>query len=75
MKKVDATLCLGKAAGLYQQLIGSEAAILAQLRTGKTFLKGYLYTINASETAVCKCGLVESIPHFLFSYGRWAQRN
>jgi hypothetical protein len=75
MKKVDATLYLGKAAGLYQQLIGSEAAILAQLRTGKTFLKGYLHMINASETAVCKCGLVELIPHFLFSYRRWAQRN
>ena len=74
MKKVDATLYLGKAAGLYQQLIGSEAAILAQLRTGKTFLKGYLHTINASETAVCKCGLVEPIPHFLFSYRRWAQQ-
>ena len=42
MKKVDAALYLGKAAGLYQQLISSEAAILAQLRTGKTFLKGYI---------------------------------
>jgi hypothetical protein len=72
MRKVDAALYLGKAAGLYQQLISSESAILAQLRTGKTFLKGYLYMINASETAACKCGLVESIPYFLFSYRRWA---
>lgn len=34
-KKIDATLHLDKATGLYQQLSSSEAAILAQLRTGK----------------------------------------
>lgn len=55
MKKVDATLYLGKAAELYRQLIGSEVAILAQLRTGKTFFKGCLHMINASETAAYKC--------------------
>jgi hypothetical protein len=62
-KKIDAALYLGKSAGLYQQLSSSEAAILAQLRTGKLFLKGYLHKINRSETAECDCGNIESIPH------------
>ena len=73
-RKIDAVLHLGKAAGLYQQLISSEAAILAQLRTGKLFLKEYLHKINASETALCDCGLTELIQHFLFSCRRWAQQ-
>ena len=73
-KKIDAALHLGKASGLYQQLTGSEAAILSQLRTGKSFLKEYLHKINACETAACECGLVESIPHFLFSCRRWTRQ-
>ena len=73
-KKIDAALHLGKSAGLYQQLSSLEAAILAQLRSGKTFLRDYLHKINASETAACDCGLTESIPHFLFSCRRWAQQ-
>jgi hypothetical protein len=73
-KKIDAALHLGKAAGIYQQLISSEAAILAQLRTGKSFLNDYLYKINVAETAVCNCGLTESIQHFLFSCRRWEQQ-
>ena len=59
---------------MYQQLNSIEAAILTQLRTGKTFLKEYLFKINASETAACECGLTESVPHFLFSCRRWAQQ-
>ena len=74
MKKIDAVLHLGKLAMLYQQINSTEAAILTQLRTGKTFLKEYLHKINASETAACDCGLTESIPHFLFSCRRWAQQ-
>jgi hypothetical protein len=73
-RKIDAALHLGKSAMLYQQLKSTEAAILTQLRTGKTFLKEYLHKINASETAACECGLTESIPHFLFSCRRWAQQ-
>ena len=71
---VDAALHLGKAAGLYQQLDSAEAAVLTQLRTGKTSLKVYLYKIKAAETAECECGLVESIPHFLFCCRRWEER-
>jgi hypothetical protein len=73
-KKIDAALHLGKSAGLYQQLTSSEAAILTQLRTSKSFLKEYLHKINASETVDCDCGTIESIPHFLFSCRRWEQQ-
>ena len=71
IRKIDAALHLRKAAGLYHQLISSEAAIFAQLRTGELFLKEYLYKINAVETVSCDCGLIESIQHFLFSCRRW----
>ncbi|OCK75876.1 hypothetical protein K432DRAFT_307598, partial [Lepidopterella palustris CBS 459.81] len=74
-KKIDTALHLGKSAGIHQQLNSAEAAILTQLRTGKTFLKEYLHKINASETAACDCGFVESIPHFLFSCSRWRALN
>ena len=73
-KKINAALYLSKAAEIYQQLISLEAAILAQLRTSKSFLNKYLYKINVAETAVCNCGLTESIQHFLFSCRRWAQQ-
>jgi hypothetical protein len=67
-------LHLGKSAELYRQLNSKEAAILTQLRTGKTFLKEYLFKIKASETATCDCGFTESIAHFLFSCSRWKQQ-
>jgi hypothetical protein len=51
-----------------------EAAILAQLRTSKSFLNKYLYKINVAETAACNCGLTELTQHFLFSCRRWAQQ-
>ncbi|OCK74395.1 hypothetical protein K432DRAFT_310796, partial [Lepidopterella palustris CBS 459.81] len=59
---------------LYQQLISSESATLTLLRTGKLFFKEYPCKTNASETADCHCGLIESIPHFLFTRRRWAQQ-
>jgi hypothetical protein len=73
-KKIDAALHLGKAAALYQQLNSAEAAVLTQLRTGKTSLKVYLYKIKAAATAECECGLVESIPHFLFCCRKWDEQ-
>jgi len=73
-RKIDAALHLGKAAALYQQLNSSEAAVLAQLRTGMTSLNTYLYKIRAAETAECECGLIESIPHFLFCCRKWAEQ-
>jgi hypothetical protein len=73
-RKIDAALHLGKSAKMYQQLNSTEAAILTQLRTGKSFLKEYLYKIEASETATCDCGSTESVAHFLFSCSRWAHQ-
>ena len=69
-RKIDAALHLGKSAKMYQQLNSTEAAILTQLRTGKSFLKEYFYKIKASETATCNCGSTKSVAHFLFSCSR-----
>ncbi|PVH94439.1 hypothetical protein DM02DRAFT_469356, partial [Periconia macrospinosa] len=60
-RKIDAAFHLDKSADLYRQLSSAEAAILTQLRTGKTFLKEYLHKIKASDTALCECGSIESI--------------
>ena len=73
-RKIDAALYLSKSVELYQQLNSKEAAILTQLRTGKTFLKEYLFKIKASETAICDCRFTESITHFLFSCSKWTQQ-
>jgi hypothetical protein len=73
-RKIDAAFRLGKSAELYQQPNSIEAAILTQLRTGKAFLNEYLHKIKASETALCECGCVESIAHFLFVCRRWKQQ-
>jgi hypothetical protein len=73
-RKIDAALHLGKAAALYQQLNSTEAAVLTQPRTGKTSLKVYLYKIKAVETAECECGLIESVPHFLFCCSKWEEQ-
>jgi len=55
---------------MYQQLNSIEAAILTQLRTGKTFLNEYLYKIKAIETAACDCGCIELVGHFPFACKR-----
>jgi ribonuclease HI len=73
-RKMDAAFHTGKSAEMYRQLNSTEAAILTQLRTGKTFLNEYLYKIKASETAACDCGSIESIAHFLFACRRWRQQ-
>ena len=59
---------------MYKQLNSIEAAILTQLRTGKTFLNECLHKIKASETAACSCEWTESIAHFLFKCNRWVQQ-
>lgn len=73
-RRIDAAIHLDKLAELYWQLSSTEAAILTQLRTGKTFLNEYLYKIKASETAACDCGSIESVAHFLFACRRWRQQ-
>ncbi|KAF2258297.1 hypothetical protein CC78DRAFT_479225, partial [Lojkania enalia] len=55
------------------QLNSNEAAIITQLRTGKTFLNKYLYKIKAVDTAVYEYRYKELIAHFLFLCRRWRQ--
>ena len=69
-RKIDAALHLGKSADMYKQLNSVEAAMLTQLRTGKTFLNEYRHKVRASETVACNCGATESIAHFLFTCNR-----
>jgi hypothetical protein len=55
-RKFDRAL-LGKHTRLlYNGFKRSEASILAQLHTGMSRLKGYLYRINAADTDLCTCG-------------------
>lgn len=57
---------------LYDALIKSEARLLAQLRTGKCRLNGYLARINAVESDQCACGRgPETVRHFLFQCSQW----
>jgi hypothetical protein len=52
---------------LYDNFKHPEASILAQLRTGKARLNGYLHKIKAAETDIWACGqATESVKHFLF---------
>ncbi|PVH93965.1 hypothetical protein DM02DRAFT_503803, partial [Periconia macrospinosa] len=66
-RKIDAAFHLGKLAEIYRQLNSIEAAILTQLRTGKSFLNEYLHQIKATDTAACECRCTESVAHFLFA--------
>ena len=57
---------------LYDHLSKADAYILAQLRTGKCRLNGYLARINVVESAQCDCGRgPETVGHFLFQCMRW----
>jgi hypothetical protein len=73
-RKIGTAFHLGKSAEMYRQLNSMEAAILMQLRTGKTFLNEYLHKIKATERAACDCGCIESVAHFLFACKRWRQQ-
>ena len=57
---------------LHDNLSSGEASILAQLRTGKSALNGFLYRIGHAETAQCECGhQKETVEHFLFRCIQW----
>ena len=56
---------------LYNTLSREDAAVLAQLRTGKCSLNGYLFKIKRADTKRCGCGSVETIPHVLYNCRRW----
>jgi hypothetical protein len=66
-RRVDAALPGKHTRQLYDQLSWKEASVLAQLRTGKARLNGYLFRINAAETDQCECEQArETVDHFLF---------
>ena len=59
---------------LYDSLRRPEAAILAQLRTGRSRLNTYLHKIQAAESDQCQCGKSsETVKHFLFQCKQWAE--
>jgi ribonuclease HI len=73
-KKVDKALPGRHTRLLYDNLCRTDAAILAQLRTGMARLNEYLSKIAATETDECECGcgVVESVVHFLFTCPKWS---
>ncbi|KAF2258298.1 hypothetical protein CC78DRAFT_595662 [Lojkania enalia] len=72
-RKINTVFHLGKLVEIYRQLNSNEAAIITQLRTGKTFFNEYLYKIKAVDTAACEYRYKELIAHFLFSCRKWRQ--
>jgi len=64
-KDIDKTLPQRHSRTLYDDCNREEAAILAQLRTNKCRLNGYLSKIKASPTELCECGQPETVRHFL----------
>ena len=57
---------------IYDALTYKKAAILCQLRTGKSRLKSYLAKTGAAESELCECGRrPETARHFLFECSRW----
>ena len=72
-KLIDKALPQGHTRRLYDKLSQKEAAILAQLRTGRCRLNGYLAKINASPSELCSCGQPETVKHFLFECPKWMQ--
>lgn len=58
---------------IYRRLNAEDAAILAQLRTGKCKLNSYLGLLGQGISRDCEvCGVRESIEHFLLSCRRWS---
>ena len=60
---------------LYDDRSYKEAAVLCQLRTGKSRLHEYLSKIRAVESNQCECpgNANETVRHFLFECSRWRQ--
>jgi hypothetical protein len=71
LQKIDKALPGKHINKLYNALNRTAAAILVQLRTNVSRLNTYLSKINAADTDRCKCGMIETVLHFLFSCLRW----
>lgn len=70
-KDIDKALPQRHTRILYDDRTREDAAILAQLRTNKCRLNGYLSKIKASPTELCECGQPETVRHFLIECPRW----
>jgi ribonuclease HI len=72
---VDSALPGNHTKTLYDERPYKEAAVLCQLRTGKSRLHGYLAKIRAVESSQCECtgSTSETVRHFLFECSRWNQ--
>jgi hypothetical protein len=70
---LDSALPWKHTQSLYDNRPYKEAAILCQLRTGKSRLHEYLAKIRAVESNQCECvgNASETVRHFLFEYSRW----
>ena len=71
-KKVDAALPGDHTVLLYDERPWKERNALAQLRTGMSALKNYLYQIKQSASDQCDCDAErETVAHFLFRCNKW----
>ena len=60
---------------LYDNLKAEDAAILAQLRTGKCRLNQYLADIKIVDSPNCTaCGTPETVEHFLLNCKKWQKQ-
>jgi hypothetical protein len=71
LQKIDKALPGKHTAKLYNTLNRTAAATLVQLRTNISRLNTYLSKINIADTDRCECGMIETVPHFLFLCLRW----
>lgn len=71
-RAIDKALPSKHTASLYDDLDREEASTLAQLRTGHARLNKFLFSINRTDSATCRCGHgEESVEHFLFQCRNW----
>lgn len=65
-KKIDAALPGSHTREIYEEWSWRERSTLAQLRTDKARLNGYLHQIKAAPSEQCACGQAkETVKHFL----------
>ena len=74
LQKIDKALPGKHIKKMYNALNKTAASILVQLRTNISRLNTYLHKIKATETDKCECGVVETVPHFLFCCPRWTEQ-
>ena len=71
-KRIDAALPGEHTVLLYDERPWKKRNALAQLRTGMSALKNYLYQMKQSASDQCDCGAErETVAHFLFRCTKW----